>query len=330
MVTLGLEQNVDWRQIGQGDIEKGIRQVHEAGGIAGIAHPFRIGSPVCTGCYWEYPIEDWSQLDYIEVWSTLMPFMKQDSQRAFALWTSLLNEGYHLAATSGRDWHRTLPDDAPAAITYIGVECSEEQGIAYKQADQSMEQYHARTTCLYNRYYIEAIRQGRLSITMGPMLELYAVVEDRTDFSSEMSAYDTTDSNTFSENTIHAEQVDLQEKSSEDHQPYPTLALDKAKAHIYQIGDTIPHHYHQITLQLRLDRHTRSDQYELVKQQLRLVVMSDQGILAETKLDSQQASQEWMVQVDTPVRWFRAELYGYFAEVCGMLAFTNAIYIEQR
>ncbi len=320
MVTLGLEQNVDWRQIGQGDIEKGIRQVHEAGGIAGIAHPFRIGSPVCTGCYWEYPIEDWSQLDYIEVWSTLMPFMKQDSQRAFALWTSLLNEGYHLAVTSGRDWHRTLPDDAPAAITYIGVEYSEEQEITYKQADQSMEQDKAGTTYLHNRYYIEAIRQGRLSITMGPMLELYAIPGGAI-FSSERSAV---------QNIIHAEPIDSEANSSEDHQQYSTLAQNAEKAHIYQIGDTIPLNHPRMTLQLRIDRHTRSDQYELAKQQLRLVIMSDQGILAETKLDSEQALQEWVVQVDTPARWLRAELYGYFAEVCGMLAFTNAIYIEQR
>ncbi len=69
MVTgLVLLQYVDWRTVGQGDIEQGISQVHEAGGDSWYCpYHFSIGSPICTGCYWEYPIHDWSQVDYIEV-----------------------------------------------------------------------------------------------------------------------------------------------------------------------------------------------------------------------------------------------------------------------
>ncbi|WP_322904081.1 CehA/McbA family metallohydrolase [Paenibacillus campi] len=360
MVTLGLQQYVDWRQVGQGDIEQGIRHVHEAGGIAGIAHPFRIGSPICTGCYWEYPIHNWSQVDYIEVWSTLMPFMKQDSQRAFALWTALLNEGHRLAATSGRDWHRTLPDDAPAAITYIGLgsvteehsqygsapgksKVGSEQLHAHERLNETEQQHttneqHANDSDLdsvsvaddphrtdnaaaidnphsitysaslhrvQDRQYIAAIRSGRLTVTMGPVLDLYAVV--------------------------HNQAVDQQEDGAgleNIHTSSSLSQLDGSERTIYRIGDTIVGANAQLQLHIRLDRRLRHTQYKLAAQKLRLVIMSDQGVLAETKLDSEQQWQEWTVRIAAPARWLRAELYGCFGDVYGMIAFTNAIYIQ--
>lgn len=314
MVTLGIQQYVDWRTIGQGDIGKGISQVHEVGGIAGIVHPFRIGSPICTGCYWEYPVYDWSQIDYIEVWSTLMPFVKQDSQRAFALWTSLLNEGHHLAATSGRDWHRTLPEDAPAAITYIGLEPSYLSQDWNEINDWSVAAQRTPAQLQDDRQYIEAIRSGRLSITMGPMLDLYAVVHKQDmDRQPSLSATENLDSDL----SIGSSLSSLPEISSEEQQ-------------IYSIGDTIdcPNDNERLDLYIQLDRNTRRSHYELTAQQLRVVIMSDKGILAENKLDSEQRWQEWNVQVNKPALWLRAELYGYFGGVCGMLAFTNAIYID--
>ncbi|MEW4369347.1 CehA/McbA family metallohydrolase [Paenibacillus kandeliae] len=360
MVTLGLQQYVDWRAVGQRDIEKGIAQVHQAGGIAGIVHPFRIGSPICTGCYWEYPVHDWSQIDYIEVWSTLMPFVKQDSQRAFALWTSLLNEGHRLAATSGRDWHRTLPEDAPAAITYIGLEPAVEvqdihmaeytnivgnqngadmQNGAYQhngayEQNGSHEQTEMNPSHLSNdrnkihdwhvaaqrtfaqlqddRQYIDAIRSGRLSVTMGPMLDLYAVVPRQdTDRQQSLSAVKNLDSDVSVGSSLSS---------------LPEISSDEQR--IYRMGDTIDCPNERLDLYMQLDRSTRRSHYELTAQQLRVVVMSDKGILAETKLDSEQLWQEWNVEVNKPMRWLRAELYGYFGGVSGMLAFTNAIYID--
>ncbi|MDQ0897976.1 CehA/McbA family metallohydrolase [Paenibacillus sp. V4I7] len=68
MVTLGLTHFADWRPVGPDDIHKGIADVHRSGGIVGMAHPYRIGSPICTGCFWEFNIEDWNDMDYIEVW----------------------------------------------------------------------------------------------------------------------------------------------------------------------------------------------------------------------------------------------------------------------
>ncbi|MBE0339875.1 PHP domain-containing protein [Paenibacillus sp. 28ISP30-2] len=160
MLTLGVERFIDWRVLGPDDIHEGIGQVHEQGGIAGLAHPFRIGSPICTGCFWEYTIQDWHEVDYIEVWSTLMPSIKRDSQRAFAMWTDLLNQGYRITAVSGRDWHVSKPDDALPAVTYLGI-----HGEAEEQES------------LVNRA-VEAIRLGSVSVTMGPLLTMSAQIND--------------------------------------------------------------------------------------------------------------------------------------------------------
>ncbi|MDH2331009.1 CehA/McbA family metallohydrolase [Paenibacillus polymyxa] len=161
MLTLGVDRFIDWRVLGPDDIHEGIGQVHEQGGIAGIAHPFRIGSPICTGCFWEYTIQDWHEVDYIEVWSTLMPSIKRDSQRAFAMWTDLLNQGYRITAVSGRDWHVSKPDDALPAVTYLGVhdEAEEREGLAGRA--------------------VEAIRHGSVSVTMGPLLTMWAQIKGK-------------------------------------------------------------------------------------------------------------------------------------------------------
>lgn len=157
MLTLGVKEFVDWRVLGLEDIHKGMQLVHEQGGIAGLAHPYRIGSPICTGCFWEYGIRDWNDVDFIEVWSTLMPSVKRDSQRAFALWTDLLNQGYRITATSGRDWHGTKPDDPLPAVTYIGLEETDDVPP--------------------HEQIVEALRLGRAAVTMGPLLTLSGKTE---------------------------------------------------------------------------------------------------------------------------------------------------------
>lgn len=151
MVTIGLTDFVDWRPAVPGDIDRGIGRVHAHGGIAGMAHPYRIGSPMCTGCYWEFEIGDWNKLDYIEVWSGAFPSIKTDNARAFRLWTERLNEGYRIAATSGRDWHTQEPTSDPLPVTYLLLDAAE--GDATGQAAR-------------------ALAAGRASVTMGPLVTL--------------------------------------------------------------------------------------------------------------------------------------------------------------
>ncbi|NBD23849.1 CehA/McbA family metallohydrolase [Paenibacillus glycinis] len=151
MVTIGLTAFVDWRPAGPGDIDAGIARVHAAGGIAGMAHPFRIGSPMCTGCFWEFEISDWNALDYIEVWSGTFPSIKTDNARAFRLWTEKLNEGYRIAATSGRDWHAQDRTEEPVSVTYLLLDDSKD-GVTERA--------------------VRALAAGRAAVTMGPLVTL--------------------------------------------------------------------------------------------------------------------------------------------------------------
>jgi predicted metal-dependent phosphoesterase TrpH len=151
MVTIGMDAFVDWRSKGIGDIHQGIAEIHAKGGVAGMAHPFRIGSPICTGCYWEYEIRDWNEIDYIEVWSGTFPSIKKDNLRAYQLWTDQLNAGYRIAATSGRDWHFQTETEDPISVTYLGLEDGEDS--LRKQA-------------------VKAISQGRVSVTIGPLITM--------------------------------------------------------------------------------------------------------------------------------------------------------------
>lgn len=160
MLTLGLSNYVDWRHLGIRDLHQGIKGVHEQEGVVGIAHPFRVGSPMCTGCYWEYDIKDWNEVDYIEVWSGIFPSIKQTNQRAFDWWTEVLDAGYKVSATSGRDWHdSSSPVDEPLSVTYLGL----------SHCDSELEGEELETVL------VKAIKTGSMSVTLGPLLivEIY-------------------------------------------------------------------------------------------------------------------------------------------------------------
>lgn len=150
MVTLGIKDYVDWRNLSPLDIHKGIGKIHKQNGLAGIVHPYRIGNPICTGCFWEYEIKDWNDIDYIEVWSETFPSIKKSNKRAYDLWVGRLNAGYKIAATSGRDWHSSTKRDGPIALTYLNIN---DENIT----DESI---------------IQSIRDGRLSVTMGPLVKM--------------------------------------------------------------------------------------------------------------------------------------------------------------
>ncbi|MFC6452494.1 CehA/McbA family metallohydrolase [Paenibacillus vulneris] len=150
MLVLGLPSGsyADWRMLGVNDLAQGLREVKALGALAGLAHPYRVGSPMCTGCYWEYEIEDWSDIDFIEVWSGTFPAVKTSNQRAFALWTEALNRGYRIAATCGRDWHDSAPDAVerePVAVTYIAGDTP-----------------------------VSGIARGAVAVSMGPLMTITA------------------------------------------------------------------------------------------------------------------------------------------------------------
>ncbi|MDD6012403.1 MAG: CehA/McbA family metallohydrolase [Oscillospiraceae bacterium] len=119
MLVLGAQEYVDWRDASPDNIDEKIRALKAAGGIVGIAHPFQLGTPICTGGHWDFHVRDWSLVSYLEVWSEGCPYMNIPNGRAMALWHSLLDKGFHMAPTMGRDWHSDKNNIFPGACTYV-------------------------------------------------------------------------------------------------------------------------------------------------------------------------------------------------------------------
>lgn len=147
MLVLGENGYTDWRGVTPMEIDRSIENIHQNGGIVGIAHPFALSNPVNTGYHWEFQIANWESVDFLEVWSRDDAPRKIQSLRAFALWEQLLMRGCRITATSGRDWHRE--DTYAYGHTYVGTEDT-----------------------LSEAAIMQAVRDGRVCLAAGPLLTM--------------------------------------------------------------------------------------------------------------------------------------------------------------
>ena len=146
MHAMDCKKDVDWRDAVPDNIDEKMKQVHEGGGLVGVCHPFQLGTPICTGGRWVYNVKDWSLVNYMEIWSEGCPFMNTPNRRTLELWHSLLDKGYRITPTFGRDWHRSTNDVYHSACTYLLCEG--------ELTDMKMKQ---------------AVGEGRSVISMGPL-----------------------------------------------------------------------------------------------------------------------------------------------------------------
>lgn len=153
MLVLGEKGYTDWRGVRPKDIDAAIASVHKNKGIVGIAHPKSIADPIKTGYRWIFEVNDWSQVDFLEVWSRNDAPLKLQSEGAFQMWDDLLSQGYHITGTSGRDMHKQ--DYNAYAHTFVG----------------SREK-------LSEEAVFHAIRHGRICVAVGPLLTVEGFVGD--------------------------------------------------------------------------------------------------------------------------------------------------------
>lgn len=151
VLLLGIRKYEDWRDWETKGFKDALKRVRSQGTLVGAAHPFRSGSPVCTGCFWDFGPDSWEELDFIEVWNGDFPSIRPENQRAYDWWTQLLNRGSKIVATSGRDWHRSDKEDKPVAVTYVKVAFNE------KTSESAI---------------LNALKSGRATISMGPLLDM--------------------------------------------------------------------------------------------------------------------------------------------------------------
>jgi len=147
-LALGIDQWVDWRTGYNGwTMEDAARRVRALGGLFVLAHPNDLGSPVCTGCRWEYEDFDLNLADALEIWNGWWPGWEQSNAKTLALWQSLQAER-PLPATCGSDYHNEPDWGAGRPSTYVWVEERSAAGV------------------------LEGIRKGRMVLSNGPWVEL--------------------------------------------------------------------------------------------------------------------------------------------------------------
>lgn len=120
VVALGVHEYIDWRYYSPMDPESIFADIHARGGLAGVAHPIRIGYPLVPSCAWLFKAPDFSRFDYIELLNT------GDSKHSrndlvMDMWLGALRAGHlHLTATSGLDYH-SCPWQGDEFVTWLGL-----------------------------------------------------------------------------------------------------------------------------------------------------------------------------------------------------------------
>jgi hypothetical protein len=140
-LIVGCSEQVDWRDATVENIDEMFRRVHSSGGIAGVAHPYVVGDPVCCGCNWEFDLHDWSLADMMEVWHGSLPQFSQYNIRALRKWTDLLDRKIYITATAARDLHGPEDDGVPYAVTYLLMDEQADPTDAAKEAIRNRRAY---------------------------------------------------------------------------------------------------------------------------------------------------------------------------------------------
>ncbi len=140
ITILGGHSDINWTTVSPETVTEKLIKARAAGDVAILAHPYRVGYPVCTGGMNEFPKEIFSVLDGYEAISEDVG--KPTNIRQTEEYYRLVSEGYSLSAVYGRDWHRN--SEGKFAVTELGI-----------SGDLNVENA------------LDAIRSGRTKITCG-------------------------------------------------------------------------------------------------------------------------------------------------------------------
>ena len=113
-VALGVTSVPEWRDLAARGMDTLAAEVHAAGGVLSVAHPGALGSPACSGCAWDWPIES-SSVDLWEVFSAPRP----QTAVSAALWRQLLERGGRAAPVAAGDVHSREAAATERAATFL-------------------------------------------------------------------------------------------------------------------------------------------------------------------------------------------------------------------
>jgi hypothetical protein len=153
-LALGISTVPEWRDLEQRGFGALAHEVHQAGGLVCIAHPARLGSPLCSGCAWEWPLDP-TLIDAWEVFSAPQP-QAPHPEVAMALWQAQLAAGARCAPLAAGDVHSqaAASDARPATFVYAAERTR--QGV------------------------LDALRARRLFASRGARLDFWLAAGQRT------------------------------------------------------------------------------------------------------------------------------------------------------
>src|SRR5438270_7949858 len=138
-VVLGLTRVPEWRDLEARGMDALAAEVHAEGGLVTVSHPYALGSPVCSGCAWEWPIDP-SAIDLMEVCSAPRP----PSDITLAVWHYFLERGGRIAPVAAGDVHSKAAAAAERMATWVNVRERSRDGV------------------------LEALRERRVHVSMHP------------------------------------------------------------------------------------------------------------------------------------------------------------------
>jgi hypothetical protein len=115
-VVLGVSHVPEWRDLEARGMDALAREVHADGGLLSVAHAAHLGSPVCSGCAWEWPIEPGA----IDFWEILTA-ARLNADVPLELWRQLVACGVRIAPVGAGDVHSESAAAAARAATYVYV-----------------------------------------------------------------------------------------------------------------------------------------------------------------------------------------------------------------
>jgi len=121
MLAVGVDTLIDlWVGREGRTIADVIRDVHEAGGVAIVAHPRADASPICHGCRWEMANVDPRQVDVVEVWNSPW-LLDEDNENSMIFYDAWLARNYRVPLSGGSDEHggaANFPAGVPTTWVY--------------------------------------------------------------------------------------------------------------------------------------------------------------------------------------------------------------------
>lgn len=156
----GLTDIVPWHENGRViPLEELAPSVRRRGGVVSVAHPFKIGDPICTGCRMRDDLPP-EAFDMMEVWYRAWDAAETDNLTAYALWNSYWAKGHRVTAVAARDWHGPGQESPfPGAAPFTGV-------LAEENTSEAI---------------LAAMSKGRVIMSGGPIVDFRLVADDGTE-----------------------------------------------------------------------------------------------------------------------------------------------------